>query len=156
VQFAFGANRGFTFPVAAGDPCLVLFHDRDMDNWFVSGGAAAPNSIRMHSLSDGLVIVGFRSIATPIGNFDEDAVVMRNRGAKIRCYNNEDIRLNAGGGRSAVEMADKIKLLTASGSLNTVFSAIITALTALNGKTGPSAATQITAAQTAMNNLTEP
>lgn len=60
-----GAGR-VTFPIAAGDPCLVLFNDRDLDNWFESGALAVPNSFRTHSLSDGLVIVGFRNSANKL------------------------------------------------------------------------------------------
>lgn len=60
-----GAGR-VTFPIAAGDPCLILFNDRDLDNWFESGADAVPNSFRTHSLSDGLVIVGFRNSANKL------------------------------------------------------------------------------------------
>lgn len=61
-----GGTGRITFPITAGDPCLVLFNDRDLDNWFESGAAAVPNSFRTHSLSDGLVIVGFRSLANKL------------------------------------------------------------------------------------------
>lgn len=60
-----GAGR-ITFPIAAGDSCLVFFNDRDLDNWFASGVTAVPNSFRTHSLSDGLVIVGFRNMANKL------------------------------------------------------------------------------------------
>lgn len=60
-----GAGR-ITFPIAKGDPCLVLFNDRDLDNWFESGALAVPNSFRTHSLSDGLVMVGFRHSANKL------------------------------------------------------------------------------------------
>ena len=153
VQFPFGTQKGLTFPVAVGDPCLVLFHDRDMDNWFVSGGALPPNSRRMHSLSDGLCLVGFRAKATPISDYDDDAVALRNGAASVKLFDDETVVAESGDG-AKITLDDKVKLETSSGSLNTVFTAIITALTALNGKTGPSAATQIAAAQTAMNNLT--
>lgn len=61
-----GGNGRLTFPIESGDPCLVLFNDRDLDNWFDSGASAVPNSYRTHSLSDGLVIVGFRNLANKL------------------------------------------------------------------------------------------
>ena len=60
-----GGGAALTFPIAAGDPCLVLFNDRDLDNWFTTGNMTPPNSNRMHSLSDGLVLVGVRNKASP-------------------------------------------------------------------------------------------
>ena len=57
------------FEVNAGDACLVIFADRDIDAWFESGEAEVPPSGRMHSLSDGFAFVGFRTR----GNTDENA-----------------------------------------------------------------------------------
>jgi hypothetical protein len=61
-----GGKGRLTFPIRAGDPCLVLFNDRDLDNWYDSGAVAVPNSYRTHDLSDGLVIVGFRNLANKL------------------------------------------------------------------------------------------
>ena len=61
-----GIVNYITIPLAAGDPCVVLFNDRDMDAWFQTGAALPPNSSRMHSLSDGLVIPGFRALTQPL------------------------------------------------------------------------------------------
>lgn len=88
-----GAGR-VTFPIQVGDPCLVLFNDRDIDNWFASGAAAVPNSFRTHSLSDGLALVGFRNLAnklTGISTTDTElsqgATVVGMDGAKISVRN---------------------------------------------------------------------
>ena len=48
------------FEVNAGDACLVIFADRDIDAWFETGEVSEPASARMHSLSDGFAFVGFR------------------------------------------------------------------------------------------------
>lgn len=64
-----GADGCLTFPIEKGDTCLVLFNDRDLDNWFDSGSVVAPNSSRTHSLSDGLVLVGFRNKANPVADY---------------------------------------------------------------------------------------
>jgi hypothetical protein len=57
--FILKGGPGFIeFPIVAGDSCLVLFNDRDIDNWFRTGQTLVPNSSRSHSLSDGIVLVG--------------------------------------------------------------------------------------------------
>ena len=49
------------FEVHAGDACLVVFADIDIDSWFDTGEAAEPRSARKHSLSDGFAFVGWRT-----------------------------------------------------------------------------------------------
>ena len=46
--------------VSAGDACLVVFADCDVDAWFDGEDLADPASGRMHSLSDSFAFVGFR------------------------------------------------------------------------------------------------
>lgn len=70
VVFLTGGVARLTFPVAQGDTCLVLFCDRDIDTWFDSGQVTEPNSRRIHSLNDGIAIVGIRSKLNPIENFN--------------------------------------------------------------------------------------
>ena len=50
-----------SFDVSAGDHCLVVFADSDIDAWVNSGEVSEPGSDRMHSLSDGFAFVGFDS-----------------------------------------------------------------------------------------------
>ena len=47
------------FEINPGDACLVIFSDVDIDNWFETGEASAPNSPRRHSLSDGFAAEAF-------------------------------------------------------------------------------------------------
>lgn len=61
-----GGNTHVSMPIVAGDYCLVLFHDRDMDAWWASGVAMPPMSNRAHSLSDGIVLVGITPKTDPI------------------------------------------------------------------------------------------
>ena len=49
-----------SFEIAAGDPCLVVFADCDIDAWFEGGEQTEPISGRKHSLSDAFAFVGFR------------------------------------------------------------------------------------------------
>jgi hypothetical protein len=70
-----GGGVTLTFPIKAGDECLVIFSSRCIDAWwqqgFVAGQAGKPvdggqpmdpPDLRMHNLSDGFAIVGVRSL----------------------------------------------------------------------------------------------
>lgn len=105
-----GGGAVITVPVAAGDECLVLFNDRDIDNWFATGAPAQPNTARMHNLSDGLALVGFRSKRNPVAS-----------------YSMTDLELRFAGGK--ISIADKIRVANAATDLKTVLDNLITALT---------------------------
>lgn len=60
--FLGGGESELTFPVQAGDECIILFNDRDIDNWFAGKPASPLASSRLHSISDGIAIVGLRSM----------------------------------------------------------------------------------------------
>jgi len=53
-----GGGAFLEFPIAKGDYCVVLFNDRDIDNWWDSATVAEPSSSRKHNLSDGMALVG--------------------------------------------------------------------------------------------------
>lgn len=53
-----GGGAYIDMPIAAGDYCIVLFNDRDIDNWWKSGNQADPATNRKHHLSDGIALVG--------------------------------------------------------------------------------------------------
>jgi len=73
-----GGTTALTFPIQTGDECLVLFNDRAIDNWFSGGAGAALSSPRLHSFSDGLILVGLRSLGKVISNYDSTRAVLRN------------------------------------------------------------------------------
>ena len=50
-----------SFEITAGDPCLVIFADCDIDAWFEGGEQEQPVSGRKHALSDAFAFVGFRT-----------------------------------------------------------------------------------------------
>lgn len=61
-----GGGVGARFPVKAGDPCLILVADRNIDAWYLNGGNAPPPSPRAHSLADAFVMVGFNTQSAKI------------------------------------------------------------------------------------------
>lgn len=70
-----GGGAYTTYPIAAGDSCLVLFCDRDIDAWFEFGSTQSPpNSERMHDLSDGVAIVGVYALNRAVSNYSTTSV----------------------------------------------------------------------------------
>lgn len=61
VMFPRAGGFALTFPVAAGDECLLLFAERSLDTWIHLGKERAPNDIRFHDLSDAVAIMGSTS-----------------------------------------------------------------------------------------------
>lgn len=77
VIFPRGGGCTLTFPVSAGDECLIIFADRCIDFWWQSGGIQEPVDGRMHDLSDALCIVGPQSQAKKIGGISTTAAQLR-------------------------------------------------------------------------------
>lgn len=73
-----GSSTALTFPIVQGDECLVFFNDRDMDNWFAGNSNGAVASSRLHSFSDGIILVGVRSLSRKISSYDTSHAVLRN------------------------------------------------------------------------------
>jgi Phage protein Gp138 N-terminal domain len=62
VVFPGGGGFTLTFPVQAGDECLVVFANRCIDAWWQSGGIQSQAEIRSMDLSDGICFVGLSSV----------------------------------------------------------------------------------------------
>ena len=67
VVFPGGGGFALTFPVAAGDECLVVFASRCIDAWWQSGGVGEPMEPRMHDLSDAYVEITPGGAVTAVG-----------------------------------------------------------------------------------------
>lgn len=80
----YGGNSYITMPITAGDNCILLFNDREIDNWFLNGGVQAPTSLRAHDVSDAIALVGIRSLQNSIANYLTNGVrVQYDGGSKI-------------------------------------------------------------------------
>jgi len=70
-----GGNSYLTFPIAAGDSCLLFFCDRDLDRWLINGQEKQPpSSERMHDLSDAIALVGVRNSKNLISGYSVSKV----------------------------------------------------------------------------------
>lgn len=78
-----GGKSAVTFPIQKGDECLILFNDRDLENWFSGGQNSPVASGRLHSFSDGIALVGLRSLDNSIEDYDTTRAVLRNDKAMV-------------------------------------------------------------------------
>ena len=54
------SDPSLTLEIRAGDLCLLVFADINIDGFLEAGSAVVPASGRMHDLSDAFAFVGFR------------------------------------------------------------------------------------------------
>jgi len=74
-----GGSTALTFPVQAGDQCLILFNDRDLNNWFAGARSGPVASARMHSFSDGIALIGFQQVSA----YDDAHALLTNGNAEL-------------------------------------------------------------------------
>lgn len=72
----FGGNAFLSMPIQAGDNCIVLFNDVEIDQWLVSGNGQTPITTRSHDISDAIAIVGIRSLQNSIADYIANGVRM--------------------------------------------------------------------------------
>lgn len=80
VVFPGGGGSTLTFPIGAGDECLLIFASRSIDAWWQSGGVQPAPFARTHSLADAFALVGVRSRANALGAVSTSAVQLRANG----------------------------------------------------------------------------
>jgi phage baseplate assembly protein gpV len=73
-----GGGFTLTFPIVAGDEVLVVFGSRCIDAWWYYGGEENAQAVqRMHDLSDGFAIAGFRSKPRPLSAISTTSTQLR-------------------------------------------------------------------------------
>lgn len=84
VAFPGGGDFFLTFPVKAGDECILLFSERAIDIWHEDGGTQPPAEYRLHDLSDGIALVGINSKPNQIPELNAADVELRTRTRDVR------------------------------------------------------------------------
>jgi len=125
-----GGGAHLTMPIKGGEDCLILFNDKDMDNWFAGAVNKPVASGRLHSFADGIAIVGLHSLANSIADYDPDRAVLR------------------GAGGASVGVDEKVQIKNAATSLLVVINGLIDILSTAFGVSN---ACPNTAAITALN-----
>jgi hypothetical protein len=84
VCFPGGGGYFLTFPVAAGDECVLSFSERAIDFWWQNGGVQLPAEYRTHDLSDAFATVGVNSKPHRISSMRTDGAELRTRDGSAR------------------------------------------------------------------------
>lgn len=85
----YGGEAHITFPISVGDECVVLFNDRELDNWYITGKPQAPDTNRKHHIADAIVFVGVRSLKNVIKNYSENSIQLKHLQSKIDILQNK-------------------------------------------------------------------
>lgn len=122
VIFPRGGGVTLTFPVKAGDECLLVFSDRCIDFWWQNGGVQEPVDGRMHDLSDAFAIVGLQSCARKIANISTSSAQFRSDDGSTYLEINpatKKIKIVAPGGLEVITpLADFSEAVTIKGLLS--------------------------------------
>lgn len=85
IQFpmGLGGTAGITFPIAAGDGCLLVFSETQNDD-FLGGNKGDSPDMRRHSLNDAIAIPGVYARAAPSNVAHPGDVCVFNGGTMLR------------------------------------------------------------------------
>ena len=107
VQVAFPRAGKFfmTFPLAKGDPVLLVFSERSLDEWSASSGKVPvdPVDLRMHDLSDAVAIPGCYPDTKPLQDDVVKGVALgKEKGVHIRITEDETVEITTKGETTSV------------------------------------------------------
>lgn len=137
----FGGVDFISLPVTAGDSCLVLFNDRDLDQWLNNGNGGHPTTSRLHDLSDAIAIVGIRPLTNSIAR-----------------YLSNGIRLSHGNGNSEIDLKENLiesvaQLFLHNGDMTITGDTIINQNLTVDGNTGVGGTLSVTSTSNFGDNI---
>ena len=92
-----GGTAGVTFPIKAGDGCIVIFADREIEN-FLNGSFC--DDMRSHSMNDAYAIPGLYSQAVPTVKNNSNDVCIFNAGSLV-VLNGSQLKITLADGTKA-------------------------------------------------------
>ena len=143
-----GGGAFIEMPIQKGDECIILFNDRDIDNWF-NGTTKEPNSNRKHTLSDGIAIVGINNKTKTLELDGEIVKIITNDYPFTIDAGSKDITIKTTGNIN-IEDAATIKMLQGTEdmvkgtTLKNMFTTLCSAISAATSGTTPQNAAGIT------------
>lgn len=109
-----GGGYNLTLPIAKGDQCMLLFNDRDIDNWAVGNESAGTATSRLHSMADAFALVGIKPpVSDFIPNYDTDGAALRNKlgTTKVKVYD-DHVEIKVGAATVTVDATKVNAVLT--------------------------------------------
>lgn len=142
VIFYGSRNTRITPPDIVGSNCLLIFQDRNIDNFLTTGEQYEPDNDRTHSYADCVALLTLNSYIDEPVMYDANALTLYN-GTQFAKIFNDSIEL----------YADKIKLYNSQTTLLTLINTLIDTIKGLT-TAGTSAAQAIdSASQQALEDL---
>lgn len=114
----YGANgTSITTPNIIGQNCLLLFCDRNIDNFLLTGQRYVTDNSRKHSFADAVALLTVNSFVDTPPMYDENALTLSNQDDFIKIYND------------SIELyAEKIKLYNSKTTLLALINSLIDAI----------------------------
>lgn len=123
ICFPYSGNASFalTIPVTANDPCLIIFSQRNIDNWHEHGGIQNPEDdgpgVRHHHINDCFVLAGAPSLIDVLSSYITDGMEIRNKARTTRITVKDDYAEVVKGSTSVKVEATKITATSGSSTL---------------------------------------
>lgn len=92
-----GGGGSITMPLQAGDGCLLVFSERSIERWANQGGTRQPGDPRWFDLSDAIAIPGLYSFADGSLSENNQDLLIRFGGSRVRLTGGGDIEIETGG-----------------------------------------------------------
>lgn len=133
-----GAGGGhITMPNPVGTICLLLFLDRNIDNFLETGEQYTPDTSRMHDFTDCIALTTFKTAANSLQSYDENAISIFNEGlidnvqklSFIRIYPNI-IQIETADSVN-ITLNDKVSISNSTQNLGTLIKTLINTIRAL-------------------------
>lgn len=118
-------NAHITMPNPVGTTCLLLFLDRNMDNFMETGEQYMPDTARMHDFTDCVALTTFKTLVDPIQDYDEQAISLLNE--DIIDEVNHATSLKVYPDSVEVQTTGKIKLANTTQNLATLMQGFLSA-----------------------------
>lgn len=107
-------SANITMPNPIGKNCLLLFCDRNIDNFLLTGQRYLPDNNRKHSFADAVALLTINSFVDEAPMYDENALTISNNEQFIKIFNN------------SIELySEKIKIYNATTTLLTLINNLI-------------------------------
>ena len=114
-------NAHITMPNPVGTTCLLLFLDRNMDNFMETCEQYMPDTARMHDFTDCVALTTFKTLVDPIQDYDEQAISLLNKDT------DQETSLKVYPDSVEVQTTGKIKLANTVHNLATLMQSFLTA-----------------------------
>jgi hypothetical protein len=108
-------------PLKAGDFVQVVFSERSLDEWKLTGASVTPKERRKHHLSDGWVIPGGYPFGSPMSGSDDKDVLLVHDKTEFRLTSGGRFSMKGNGGEELLKILHDFLEVAERATTNTVF-----------------------------------